>query len=83
MSKYNGWTNWETWAAVLWATNDETSYRKWVRAANAHQGDMAALANYLQQVLPDWTNGDLETAEEWDAVNWEEVAKACLEEVGQ
>lgn len=24
---YNGWTNWETWAAALWIDNEEPNYR--------------------------------------------------------
>ncbi len=27
MTKYNGWTNYETWNFKLWADNDEQTYR--------------------------------------------------------
>ena len=27
--RYNGWTNYETWAVKLWMDNDEGSYRYW------------------------------------------------------
>ena len=28
---YNGWHNWETWAAALWIDNDEPNYRMKLR----------------------------------------------------
>ena len=31
--RYNGWTNYETWAVKLWADNGESSYRCWGEAA--------------------------------------------------
>jgi hypothetical protein len=30
---YNGWTNYETWAAKLWMDNDQGSYSYWQDAA--------------------------------------------------
>ena len=32
-SKYNGWTNYETWAVNLWLTNEEGSYNYWQQEA--------------------------------------------------
>lgn len=29
VKKYNGWTNYETWAWKLWMDNEEGSYRHW------------------------------------------------------
>ncbi len=29
MAKYQGWTNYETWAVKLWMDNDEASYNFW------------------------------------------------------
>jgi len=31
--KYNGWTNYETWAVALWLDNDETTCDYWAEAA--------------------------------------------------
>lgn len=28
-NKYNGWTNYETWAVALWIDNEESSYHYW------------------------------------------------------
>jgi hypothetical protein len=34
---YQGWTNWDTWNANLWAANDEGVYRDILRARNPAQ----------------------------------------------
>lgn len=34
-TKYNGWTNYETWNVNLWLENDEESYNHWRVAARA------------------------------------------------
>ena len=31
--RYNGWTNYETWAVKLWMDNEEGSYRYWIEAS--------------------------------------------------
>lgn len=33
VKEYNGWTNYETWAAKLWMDNDQGSYLHWKEAA--------------------------------------------------
>ena len=32
-TRYNGWTNYETWTVGLWLDNEEASYRYWRKAA--------------------------------------------------
>ena len=45
---YNGWTNYETWNANLWLTNDQGNYEGWVEAACGHlysaDGEAVALS---------------------------------------
>lgn len=38
-AKYNGWTNYETWAVKLWIDNDEGSYTYWGEAAQEAWND--------------------------------------------
>ncbi len=39
---YNGWTNYETWAAKLWMDNDQGSYSYWQDAAQEVWDDTEA-----------------------------------------
>ena len=77
---YNGWTNWATWNAVLWARNDEPSYRWWCRVGRQDGHDLDALAERLARELPEnVTNSDM-NAGDYLEVNWREVAEACAED---
>ena len=56
-TKYQGWTNYETWAVKLWMDNDEGSYTYWKErteeiADDAEERDEAemALADALKEV---------------------------------
>jgi len=56
--KYNGWTNYETWAAYIWMTSEEGTYKAWTqeaRAAKEEAGDKLAargiLAERMQEAI--------------------------------
>jgi len=34
---YNGWSNYETWCANLWLSNDEVTYNKYVSCQNSRE----------------------------------------------
>ncbi len=91
--KYNGWTNYETWAVSLWIDNEESSYRYWREEAARYQRDIedkvdvvGVLAARLKQEICDNAptdapnvNSDLLTAALSD-VNWAEIAEGWLSE---
>lgn len=73
--KYNGYTNWETWNVVLWSMNEESAYRYIIS-----RGPYSA-ARALRIALDLFPGGtpDMETADDFDKVNWNEVAEAWNE----
>ena len=40
--KYNGWTNYETWAVNLWLENEERTYFYWRAQAESHRTEAQA-----------------------------------------
>ena len=40
--KYNGWTNYETWAVALWIDNERSSYQYWRDEARRHRTESPA-----------------------------------------
>lgn len=88
-TKYNGWTNYETWCVALWIDNDELQYRHWRRQAKAslidaetepeeHSFTVKELAaRYLAGALKS------ELEDEMPAVEgmWSDLLSAALSEV--
>jgi hypothetical protein len=88
---YNGWTNYETWAAKLWIDNEEVSYRYWkAQAEECAKTDAPAwdLAIRLRDetrekapkshLMPGLYGDLLMTA--LDRVNWNEIAESMIED---
>lgn len=72
MEKYNGWTNWDTWNAHLWLSNDEYTYN--VLRLNSEPDGFEELATGL---IRDMGNRD---GIDFGYVNWEEVRQAFVED---
>ncbi len=94
-TRYNGWTNYETWAVHLWISNEEPSYRYWRERAVAvrrlavalerrtAKGLLAdTLKNHFEEAAPELLGfwGDLLSAA-LSEVDWYELAEALLEDV--
>lgn len=65
---YYGYTNWDTWAAALWASSEYWGYR-WVMSLSVEE-----LADYVAEHAQEWDN--LDPAE----VNLQELYEALHEE---
>lgn len=77
---FNGWTNWATWCASLWALNDESNYATWRSTARRYRDDPEGAEAFLTEnarhlfTAPDMEPGD------WNDVNYAELAAALMEE---
>jgi len=93
MAKYNGWTNFETWAVALWIGNDEASYKYWRACAEASVRDSIDFEQaqiMLSQMLHDEIEDSMPDlgATLWAdllgsavcEVNWHEIAGDMLED---
>ena len=81
---YNGWSNYETWAAKLWMDNEEGGYRYWQSEARRAR-DASSLAAQLkdehEEALPDVSGlaGDLLWAA-FGEIDWYEIAESLIED---
>ncbi len=93
-SGYNGWTNYETWAANLWLTNDEGGYNWLVENAEecvsdaegekeAAAGDLAhRLESFHDEFYPEVSGlfSDL-LRSAYERIDWREIADSVVAEV--
>ena len=76
MTKYNGWTNWETWQVPLWIDNDEGTYRTKREALRRYRSvgiDNISARHIAEGIFPDGTP-DMEPGD-MDKVDWAEIAE--------
>jgi hypothetical protein len=75
MEKYNGWTNWDTWAVNLYLMNDEQNYSKLQTmcaedAEELTKKDMRDMFYYGDKIT-------------WSDVNMDEIIESIKELVGE
>jgi len=90
MARYNGWTNYETWAVSFWLDNELDSYY-WLRELVQGEGkdyDKAELAELLKERVSYDCNPLIDTAtmytdllnEALSEVNWIEIIESAMED---
>lgn len=87
-TKYNGWTNYETWCVNLWIGNEEPSYLHWREVATEiwdardEHPDYWTESEYarftLADALQEWAE---ESAPDLGASMWTDLLTAALSEV--
>ncbi len=79
-TKYNGWSNRETWLASLWLNNDEANYQLLLEAQRSGKTDFAR-ADWLAGQLRDQLDDEAGDASMWSdllstafyRIDWVEV----------
>jgi hypothetical protein len=78
-TRYNGWTNYETWVVKLWIDNDQGSYEDWQERAQAVWEAAADADRYSWQTREEWALAALADAlKEY----WDNDADQRMEEMG-
>jgi hypothetical protein len=81
MNDYNGWTNWETWQILLWATNEMHLYKATTEFIGFYEwpvGYEDDIKFFFYEMFPNGTP-DMDSADEMQAVNWSEIAEHLKE----
>ena len=77
---YNGWKNWETWAANLWLNNDEATYNQARSLVKNARSRIEACENLKSLWLDLVESGAIkDQISDW-RMDWYEIADAFLEE---
>lgn len=76
--EYQGHANWDTWAVMLWATNERESYetlRRTARSSMSHEKKLESIRRYLKRHKREIDDiaGDEDTTVDWDVVDWESI----------
>ena len=84
---YNGWTNYETWVANLWLTNNEGGYRLLMDAVDQPYTQDWEKGEWLRDILNYQLHDEIESPCMWQdllrhafgRINWTEVIQNNLE----
>jgi len=49
--RYNGWTNYETWAVSLWLDNEQSSYLYWREQAARHRQEAPNASDFRRGIV--------------------------------
>lgn len=89
---HNGWTNWATWNATLWFSNEETLHHEFMKAINKAWFDeddntwndidkaIAATSDLLREFVIVGITTDF-SLDDLDEINYEEIVIGELEEI--
>ena len=92
MSKYNGWTNWETWNANLWIDNDWRMSESFALQAGdllgSYESDEATvllserISDFFIDMMPSNLSGFYDDAVSmaFRSINFKEIAKHYIQE---
>ena len=90
--KYNGWTNRETWACMLWLTNDENVYNEFLttvkvakeESRNSRCQVSESIRTFVELLRDTRTAQTLSMFDDIGSlwrVNWGEIARHAVDEL--